>query len=271
VLLPSFIAGFSAFTTAQYLGIEYTYYNINFTEPTSLDISLILTVVVAGVFFGLVSDMTITILKKVTEILKKIKLNVYIKAFGAGVLLIILSYFVGDRYFGLGLGTIESVLQNDISATNDLPWYAFILKTIFTAITLAGGGSGGIVTPIFYIGSTSGQLFGTLMGDNVVFYAALGFVSVLAGTTNAPIAATIISMELFGLEVAHYAAISIVISFLITGHRSVFSSQILAMKKSDLLRIDMGEDIAQTRVNMGHSQLDKINSIKNKIRNKTKV
>jgi len=158
-----------------------------------------------------------------------------------------------------------------------LPWYAFILKTIFTAITLAGGGSGGIVTPIFYIGSTSGQLFGTLMGDNVVFYAALGFVSVLAGTTNAPIAATIISMELFGLEVAHYAAISIVISFLITGHRSVFSSQILAMKKSDLLRIDMGEDIAQTRVNMGHSQLDKINSIKNKIRkkrikrNKTKV
>ena len=277
VLLPSFIAGFSAFTTAQYLGIEYTYYNINFTEPTSLDISLILTVVVAGVFFGLVSDMTITILKRVTKIFKKIKLNVYIKAFGAGVLLIMLSYFVGDRYFGLGLGTIESVLQNDISATNDLPWYAFILKTIFTAITLAGGGSGGIVTPIFYIGSTSGQLFGTLMGDNVVFYAALGFVSVLAGTTNAPIAATIISMELFGLEVAHYAAISIVISFLITGHRSVFSSQILAMKKSDLLRIDMGEDIAQTRVNMGHSQLDKINSIKNKIRrkrikrNKTKV
>ena len=49
------------------------------------------------------------------------------------------------------------------------------------------------------------------------------------------------------------------------------------MKKSDLLRIDMGEDIAQARVSMGHSELNKFNSIKDRIkekrinRNKTKV
>jgi len=30
VLLPSFIAGFAAFTTAQFLGIEYTYYDLHF-------------------------------------------------------------------------------------------------------------------------------------------------------------------------------------------------------------------------------------------------
>jgi H+/Cl- antiporter ClcA len=30
VLLPSFIAGFAAFTTAQFLGVEYTYYDIDF-------------------------------------------------------------------------------------------------------------------------------------------------------------------------------------------------------------------------------------------------
>ncbi len=265
VLLPSFIAGFTAFTTAQFLGIEYTYFNISFQEPVGLDISLIATVVLAGVFFGLVSDMTITTLKKITKIVKKIKLNLYIKAFLAGSILVVLSFFVGDKYFGLGLGTIEAVLQNDIIATNELPWYAFILKTIFTAITLTGGGSGGIVTPIFYIGSTSGQFFGELMGSHVSFYAALGFASVLAGTTNAPIAATIIAMELFGLEVAHYAAISIVISFLITGHRSVFPSQILAMKKSDLLNIDMGEDIAHARVSMQDEQMEKFHSIKERI------
>ena len=32
VLLPSFIAGFAAFTTAQLLGIEYTYYNLHFYQ-----------------------------------------------------------------------------------------------------------------------------------------------------------------------------------------------------------------------------------------------
>lgn len=73
------------------------------------------------------------------------------------------------------------------------------------------------------------------------------------------------ALELFGLEVAHYAAISVVISFLITGHRSVFSSQILAMKKSDILKIDFGEDIAHTKVDMKDKDVKKIKGIRNRV------
>ncbi|MEA2111303.1 MAG: chloride channel protein [Campylobacterota bacterium] len=36
VLLPSFIAGFAAFFTAQYLGVDYTYYDIRFLHDVSL-------------------------------------------------------------------------------------------------------------------------------------------------------------------------------------------------------------------------------------------
>jgi len=125
------------------------------------------------------------------------------------------------------------------------------------------------VTPIFYIGASSGHWFGTMIGnDQVAFFAALGFISVLAGTTNSPIAATIMAMELFGIEVAHYAAISVVISFLMTGHRSVFASQILAMKKSDLLKIDLGEDISHTKVGMKNE--DTFNNIRERIMIKRK-
>lgn len=266
VLLPSFVAGFAAFSTAQYLGIEYTYFNIDFHQQVGLDLVLIMQVILAGMFFGIVSDITITMLKKVSRVIAKIPMNRYFKAFFGGVVLILLSFIVGEQYFGLGLGTIDEMLTAHNYSTVDIPWYTFLLKTLFTSITLGVGGSGGIVTPIFYIGATSGHWFGTMLGnEQVVFFAALGFISVLAGTTNAPIAATIMAMELFGMEVAHYAAISVVISFFMTGHRSVFASQILAMKKSDLLKIDMGEDIAHTKVGMRDDDVNKFKNIRESI------
>jgi len=268
VLLPSFIAGFSAFTTAQFLGIEYTYFNINFIQPIDLNVVLIFKVILAGVFFGLISDITITTLKRTSRVLEKIPVNMYLKSFGAGVFLVLLSFIVGDQYFGLGLNTIDNVLQSNTALTEQIPWYSFILKTIYTSVTLGSGGSGGIVTPIFYIGATSGHWFGTFIEGNLPFFAALGFVSVLAGTTNAPVAATIMAMELFGLDVAHYAAISIVISFIITGHRSVFPSQILAMKKSDFLKIDPGEDIAHSSVDIEDASMAQFNSIRERIQKK---
>jgi len=266
VLLPSFIAGFAAFSTAQYLGIEYTYFNIHFHHEVALNLPLIMQVILAGIFFGIVSDITITSIKRISRTIKKIPLNSYIKAFLGGLVLIALSFIVGDHYFGLGISTIDEMLTVHNYNQVEIPWYSFLLKTLFTSITLGIGGSGGIVTPIFYIGATSGHWFGTMMGnEHVVFFAAIGFISVLAGTTNSPIAATIMAMELFGIEVAHYAALSVVISFLMTGHRSVFASQILAMKKSELLKIDMGEDIGHTKVKMKDDNMDKFNSIRDRI------
>ncbi|MGB7401022.1 MAG: voltage-gated chloride channel, partial [Arcobacter sp.] len=43
-----------------------------------------------------------------------------------------------------------------------------------------------------------------------------------------------------------YAALSIIIAFLMTGHRSVFPSQLLAMKKSEALDVNLGEEINNT-------------------------
>jgi len=270
VLLPSFIAGFSAFITAHFLGIEYTYFNINFIQPVDISFLLVFKVILAGVFFGFISDITITILKRTSRFITKIPFNMYLKSFSAGIFLVLLSFLVGDQYFGLGLNTIDTVLQSNTALTQEIPWYSFLLKTLYTSITLGSGGSGGIVTPIFYIGATSGHWFGTFIEGNLPFFAALGFVSVLAGTTNTPIAATFMAMELFGLDVAHYAAISIVISFIITGHRSVFPSQILAMKKSDFLKIKPGEDIAHAQIDVEDEHLAQFNSIKERIQRKRK-
>ena len=269
VLLPSFVAGFAAFTTAQLLGIEYTYYDVRFYQSVSLDLPLIFKVILAGMFFGLVSDLVITIVNKTHDGIKKIPFNSYLKAFLGGLLIIVLVYFFGERYIGLGLDTIGNVLDPKYGEELNLPWYAFLLKTIFTSISLGVGGSGGIITPIFYIGATSGHTFGTFLSpDNVELFAALGFVSVLAATTNAPIASTIMAVELFGLEIAHYAALSAVISFLISGHRSIFSSQIIAMKKSEMLKINVGEVIEKAEVDLEDKEINKIRKLKEKLQEK---
>ncbi len=267
VLLPSFIAGFAAFTTAQFLGIEYTYFDIRFYQNVALDLPLILQVVAAGLFFGFVSDIVVNAVSWGHRLIKKIELHPALIAFAGGLVLIALAWIFGDRYLGLGLETIEDTLNPDPYFSRDLPWYAFLLKTLFTSITLGVGGSGGIITPIFYIGATSGHTFGLLIGgDHIALFAALGFVSVLAGATNAPIAATIMAVELFGLEIAHYAALSAVISFLITGHRSVFPSQILAMKKSEMLEVKVGEVIEKAEVDLEAKEIGKIRDIKERLR-----
>jgi H+/Cl- antiporter ClcA len=269
VLLPSFIAGFAAFTTAQFLGIEHTYYNLHFFQDVGLDISLILKVVLAGLFFGFISDMVISSVSSMTNFIKIVKQNIYKKAFIAGIIMVILTLIFGEQYIGLGLNTIADALNPTLAQSGDIHWYTFILKTLFTSLTLGSGGSGGVITPIFYIGATSGHTFGTLIApEHITLFAALGFVSVLSATTNTPIASTIMAVELFGIDMAHYAALAAVISFLISGHRSIFPSQKLAMRKSEMLSVQIGDEVENIDISLEDYEIDKIERFKQKIKDK---
>jgi len=271
VLLPSFIAGFAAFTTAQFLGIEYTYYDVHFFQDVTLDLALIAKVVVAGLFFGFVSDIVISFVSHSHSYIKKIKLNVYLKALLGGSLLVAMTILFGQQYIGLGLDTIANALNPDPVVSQDIHWYTFILKTIFTSLSLASGASGGIITPIFYIGATSGHFLGSIISpEHLTLFAALGFVSVVAATTNTPIASTIMAVELFGIDIAHYAALAAVISFLISGHRSIFSSQILAMRKSEMLSVKIGEEVENINTSLEEYEQEKIARLKKRLQEKYK-
>ena len=53
----------------------------------------------------------------------------------------------------------------------------------------------------------------------------MGFVAVFSGATNTPIACTFMAIELFGIENGVYFAISCVVSYLLSGHQSIYNSQ----------------------------------------------
>jgi H+/Cl- antiporter ClcA len=243
VLLPSFIAGIISFQVATALGITYFYRPLDFVPVFSE--SFFLAVIGGGIFFGFCSIFLIEALKAGKIVSKSIKIWEPLKGLLGGFILVIGALIFSDRYLGLGLDTIEESLLG-----MEVVWYAFLLKIIFTSITLNSGGSGGIVTPIFFVGATAGAFFADIFGLDIATFSAIGLISMLAGAANTPIAAGIMAVEMFGPKVAPWAIMAGIISFLVTAHRSVYPSQVLAIKKSASVDVELGREIDKVEAKM---------------------
>lgn len=236
VLLPSFVAGIVGYQVSSALGITYFHEPLSFVPVFSS--LMFIKVCISGLFFGACSFMLIEILHRSERISQKITIWRPYKGLLGGFILVVLTLIFSERYLGLGLETISDSLEGGSIFPG-----AFLLKILFTSITLGFGGSGGIVTPIFFVGATAGNLFSQIMGTDPSVFAAIGFVSLLAGAANAPISASIMAVELFGPLVGPYAAISCIISFLMTGHRSVYPSQMIATAKSSSIIVPKGKEM----------------------------
>jgi len=238
VLLPSFVAGIIGYQVSSGLGITY------FHEPLSLvpifSSLFFIKVCGAGIFFGLCSLVLIETIRLFERLNRRITIWSPLKGLLSGAVLVLLASLFSTRYLGLGLDTIAGSISGEI-----IPPGAFLLKSLFTAITLSFGGSGGIITPIFFVGATAGNLFGNVMGYDVSVFSAIGMIALLAGAANTPISASIMAIEIFGPAIGPYAAIACVISFLMTGHRSVYPSQILSLTKSSSLTVEHGKEMKQ--------------------------
>jgi H+/Cl- antiporter ClcA len=236
VLLPSFVSGITAYHVSSALGIQYLHHPMALpNDPAGI---LLVKATVAGICFGLVCLLLIEVMKLSRKGVAKVNVWSPLKALGGGVLLVGLAALFSKRYLGLGIGTIEHCLNG-----GKVVFYAFALKIVFTSITLNCGGSGGILTPIFFVGATSGSLLARLFGWDIAAFSAMGFVGVLAGATNTPIASSIMAVELFGTRIGPYAAVACVVSFLMAGYRSVYPSQVLAVRKSSSIIAETGKEV----------------------------
>lgn len=233
VLLPSFISGLISYKTALWMGITHIYNPITFLQGFTM--VMFIKVLIMGIVAGIVASIFIETLKFSEFIAGKIKGNRLQKALVAGLVLIGLTFLTGKRYLSLGMEDIYASLAGE-----KMPFFSPFLKIIFTSITLSFGGSGGIVTPIFYVGATFGNIFSSILYIPASVGAAIGMMALLSGATNTPIASTVMAIEIFGPSIAPLVAIANVISFLMTGHRSVYPSQILGMKKSESIHVRTG-------------------------------
>jgi H+/Cl- antiporter ClcA len=199
-------------------------------------VKIILISLASGAVFGLIALLLIESLRALERALRRFETHPYLLAAIGGCALVTLYLLVGDRYAGLGTDTINGVL----AGTTTVAGAAFFLKIVATAITLEVGGSGGIVTPIFFIGATSGAALAPMFGVSSGLLASFGFVAVLAAAANTPLAAAVMAIELLPASEGVYAALAAATAFLMVGHRSVYASQKLGFSKSAGLDLALG-------------------------------
>ncbi len=226
VMFPALVAGITAFQVTSFLGVDYIYHPLHFVPVFSEQ--FFLKMIIAGMFFGLVSILFIEITKFIRVLFRyfTIKTRLFWSCVAGGLFLVAVGYFISPLYLGLGMPGIESVL----SGSHPESPFGFLYKMLTTSVTFAAGGIGGIVTPIFFVGAQAGAMLSDFLRVDSATLAALGLVAVLAGTANTPLSASIMAIELFGPDIAPYATVACVISFLITGQQSIYPSQRISLE-----------------------------------------
>lgn len=157
---------------------------------------------------------------------KKWMKNPYVRAIAGGAAIIALTLLVGTRdYNGAGAQVIERAIEGEAR-----PW-DFILKLIFTAITLGCGYKGGEIVPTFFVGATFGCVVGPLLGMNPGFAAAIALVATFCGNTNCPVASVFLGIELFGGQAVPLFALACAVSYMLSGYSSLYHNQLLPEKE----------------------------------------
>ena len=187
---------------------------------------IVLKVIIIALFCAVLSILFCTSLRQGKIYFKKLIKNRYLRGFvgGCAIILLTLACRTYD-YNGAGMDVIARALSGDAK------FYDFLLKIIFTAITLASGFKGGEIVPTFFIGATFGCVMGTVLGMDASFAAAIGLVAVFCGVVNCPISSIILSAELFGTEGIVLFALACGVSYIMSGNFGLYKSQKIVYSK----------------------------------------
>ncbi|EHI70618.1 chloride channel protein [Streptococcus ictaluri] len=218
-LVPSLIAAYTASWTSHALGLE----KFSVTLGTQLSLNLIsfVKLIILGILFGIVGNAFAYFLSKVKAGLTEKFSNPYQRIFVISLILslaLLLSY--QGRYSGLGTNLIHQAFsQGDIYA------YDWVLKLMFTVLTLSAGFQGGEVTPLFSIGVSFGFILAPLVGLPSSLVAALGYASVFGSATNTFLAPIFIGLEVFGPQNSFAFFIVSAIAYRVSRKHSIYSNQ----------------------------------------------
>jgi len=224
-IVPCLVAALVGDWVTRSLGVSHSHYPE--IAQVGLDLFVLLKIAAAGVMCGLVSLLFVELTHAIKFITGELQLRLLRPVLG-GVAVLALTALLGTQdYLGLSLPLIQRSVQGQDVAT-----FAFLLKLIFTAITLGTGFLGGEVTPLFVIGATLGHSLGSPLGIDPAWLSMLGFVAVFAGASNTPLACMLMGLELFGGGSPIYFLLICVMAYLASGHRSIYATQRIHTRKS---------------------------------------
>ena len=217
-LVPCLFSAFIGAGISGKLGLVPEHFEI--LEIPTFGLKPAILILLLGVLCALLSVGFCVLLHGAEHWYRRFFKNPYIRILAASVILIGLTLITGNRsYNGSSMGLIEEAIGGHV-------WFgAFFLKAVFTAATLGAGYKGGEIVPTLCVGATFGCVVGTILGFSPSLCAACGMIALFAGVTNCPVSSILIAFELCGFEAMPYFALSVAVSFTLSGYYGLYKSQ----------------------------------------------
>jgi H+/Cl- antiporter ClcA len=223
-LVPAFVASFIGDAVVRGLGVHHTHYPLF----PSVDLNWATGGRVAA--FGLIAGLVALLFVQLTHTVKKVGAK-YISWHPArplvgGIILAVLVLACGWRdYQGLSIPLALEAMNGSAAGQ----WGT---KLLLTSLTIGSGFVGGEFIPLFVIGALAGASYAHITGANVALFAMVGAVAVLAGATNAPLACTLLGIELFGGNGIVLFAVACAAAYATSGHTGIYHAQPVSAHKS---------------------------------------
>jgi len=224
-IFPTFISSITAYVIAIQFGVKPERFHIDSVPSVNPD--SLWRVIIIAVAAAIVSAAFCHLMHYSAKLFEKLFKNHFLRISIGGIIIIVLTLLVGTNdYNGGGINVIERIFHEGTVRPE-----AFILKMIFTAITIGAGFKGGEIVPSFFIGATLGGTLAPLVGLSPAVGAAIGMASMFCGVTNAPLATCFLCTEMFGAEGIIFFALSSFTGFILSGYTSLYQSQRLVFSK----------------------------------------
>ena len=223
-LVPCGIAALVAYYVTTVFHIPPTRFTI---AAFGVQPAMVVRVCLLAALCALLSVLFCELMHASAKLAAKVMPNTFLRAAIGGVLIIGMTLLVGNQdYNGGGVNIIASAIYDGQA----LP-AAFLLKILFTAVTLSCGFKGGEIVPTFFVGASFGCVVGPLLGIPAQFAASIALVAMFCGGVNCPLASVILAVELFGSDNIIYFAIVCFISYMLSGYSGLYSEQKIMYSK----------------------------------------
>lgn len=224
-LVPCLCASLVSLEVAKLLGAPTAGYTLSAVPETGL-LSLGQAAVL-GVLCALVSVLFCRVVHAAPKLYNKLPIHPALRGALGGVLVLALTILVGGQdYNGAG----SHVILRAVEQGQAVPW-AFLLKILFTAVTLGAGFRGGEIVPVLFTGATFGCTVAPVLGMDPAFGAALGMAALFCGATNCPMASVLLSVELFGGQGLPLFALACAVAYMTSGYHGLYGEQKIMYSK----------------------------------------
>ncbi len=224
-MVPCLLSSYTAVLAAHGFGLHVIHgYPVH--DALELDLLPILQTAAMGVLCAVLSIFFCKVMHAAPRLYARYLPDPLVRAAVGGALVLALTLLVGEQtYNGAGDGVIRRMLAGDTIPE------AFLLKILFTALTLGAGFRGGEIVPLLFIGCAFGTWVGPFLGLPHGFSGALGMAAVFCGATNSPLSSILLAFELFGGDGLPLYALCCGVSYMLSGYHGLYSEQKIIYSK----------------------------------------